>query len=207
MLESGQSLIDNNFQGEFFRCLPDEDRPITLSQALVNVSKLKSESGFDMCSGNFQRKVGVVEEMLNNMTRSISPEASILSGGDFYTQTLNRLATFVRHTDEAGNLLCGKAALDVLFELVVPRMNKTPPEATLNDLEVFQTHKWLLSQEQTKQLSKWVVAVLKVPSGGGQASGASSSSSSTQLVAKPTKKQIKLEQKVASGRAAVMKYF
>ena len=68
---------------------------------------------FGMVSGVTHRKAECLEEILGNMSRSISPSASLAAGGDCYKELLLCLSYLVRCKSRDGTTLTGSSALDL----------------------------------------------------------------------------------------------
>ena len=84
---------------------------------------------FGMVSSVTRRKAECLEEILGNISRSISPSASLAAGGDFYKELLLRLSNFVRCKSRDGTTLTVRAALDFMREKQVKIMNGTTKKA------------------------------------------------------------------------------
>ena len=75
---------------------------------------------FGMVSSVTRRKAECLEEILGNVSRSISPSASLAAGGDFFKELLLRLNYFVRcksrdgttHWQDSPRLHVGEAGQD-----------------------------------------------------------------------------------------------
>ena len=87
------------------------------------------------------------------------------------------LKLFPSAVDEANGhqQLYGDAALKHLWAIVQGKMS-SKTNVGLNDLEIFQTFKFMLSAEEVKTLSKWVCELLKDQADVGAHTAAGSSS-------------------------------
>ena len=209
MLDNGQELIDSAATLDFFDRLPSESKPLTLVHTQALLSSLRDQPSFAMASASLQRKFECVQEILYNMERAISPDPSIATGGPFYAKVLNKLALFMRCKDAKDNIITGKAVIDFEWNRIVKEMPNVPLMITLSDLEPFQCHKWLLTPEQSAELSTWVCKVLakSQTSSNSKAATGSSSAASGARVGKLAKAAVKKEEKSCQGKAALIRYF
>ena len=208
MLENGQALIDARAERELLKCLPSETMPRTLLQSITLLNAFKDGKCFEMATGAAQRKAECTLEIVSNMAQAISPDPTIIQGGPFYKEVLNRLALFVRAEDERGREYFGKAALDLKWKAVAAEMDNVELTVSLADLETFQCHKWLLSAAQVEELSKGVRLVLsKSGKDSGDKHMMSSAPASSSASPKETKTKASKHSQSDSVKASVMKYF
>ena len=109
MLQNGQEIMDVGMSKRISDC--------------TKLTSLMQGADFGMVSGVTRRKAECLEEILGNMSRSISTSASLAAGGDFYKELLLRLSDFVRCKSRDGTTLTGRAALNFMWEKQVKIMN------------------------------------------------------------------------------------
>ena len=93
MLQNGQ-IMGVGMSKRILDCLPTQDTEVTLETSRTKFTSLMQGADFGMVSGVTRRKAECLEEILGNMSRSISPSASLAAGGDFYKELLLRLSYF-----------------------------------------------------------------------------------------------------------------
>ena len=81
MLQNGQEIMDVGMSKRILDC--------------TKLTSLMQGADFGMVSGVTRRKAECLEEILGNMSRSISPSASLAAGGDFCKELLLRLSYFL----------------------------------------------------------------------------------------------------------------
>ena len=109
MLQNGQEIMDVGMSKRILDC--------------TKLTSLMQGADFGMVSGVTRRKAECLEEILGNMSRSISPSAQLAAGGDFFKELLLRLSYFVRCKSRDGTTLDAMAALDFMWEKQVKIMN------------------------------------------------------------------------------------
>ena len=164
-----------------------------------------------MCSREAQAKMEAVNELVCNMGRGVSPDSNMLMQDAFYTQVLNRLAFFQRAVvlnddDEklVGVEVAGKPALDAAFASMKSKMEETPQDVKLMELENFQAFKWLLGSDEKLMLADWVRNLLKQMAANQAVSKSASSNSGSAATSSSSARPSKA--KPAEG-GQIMSYF
>ena len=133
MLQNGQEIMDVGMSKRIFDCLPTQDTEVTLETSRTKLTSLMQGADFGMVSGVSRLNAEFLEEILGNMSRSISPSASLAAGGDFHKELLLRLSYFVRCKSRDGTTLTGRAALDFMWEKQVKIMNSATKKTFEDD--------------------------------------------------------------------------
>ena len=81
--------------------------PVFYGRRTAETSRVGAD--FGMVSGVTRRKAECSEEIVGNMSKSISPSASLAVGGDLYKELLLRLSCFVRCKSRDGTTLTGRS--------------------------------------------------------------------------------------------------
>jgi hypothetical protein len=164
-------VVDEYVRRMVLDALPDGDaHPPTLSQALSSLLQLQDLDVFKYSSGLAHDQVRSVSGILQNMKKNVSPkfeDSALKQEGGFFNSVAVKLPNFLccpdPKDDEKKKLVFGKVALGMKFEEMTIKMSgKQVGKVLLNDLEVFQTYRWLLDATMVQTLSGWVASVLKL---------------------------------------------
>ena len=147
--------------------MPNLTKRVSLEIALTQVQALKTSTQYKCSPMAAQTCVNVVCDIIANMMSAIAPDPTQVCSGDTFFKTIFLQLAFFCNATDADKELSGRAAAQFMFkELVVA--NQTTP-STLGDLNLIQTYRWLLDDEQQASLKDWVI---KAVVGDGQTKGA-----------------------------------
>ena len=213
ILDGLDDHMDAAVSKEILECLPDADTEVTVKQSDAKLKALHDDELYKFAPEKTQRKVESVIEVIENLIISVPPDPAFSSASDFYAKVTNRISYFVRHTEKnnagADAVTSGKKAIDQKFEAIRVQMSKEPTEIGLDDIEIFQTYKFLLNKQQQDTLSQWVKQIVSAPGGGvTAASGSACSSGSLQAgTINAAKKRKKDSSKMTLNKASLLKFF
>ena len=158
-LEKADEALDAAIKAKVQALLPSATVHKSFVQVDMEMRELMKSDMCKRCSRSTAGQVEAVLEVLTNMQRGISPDPLRATSG-FYKEVLPRCAWFCCFEATAGKKTYGVEALRSHFASVKAAITDQP-NATLGQLEVFQTYKWLLDEEQKVDLAAWVAAAVR----------------------------------------------
>ena len=147
-------------------CLPSRAKAVSLGESLSLLSNFRQSEMVKRASVAAQERVSSVENIVQGMTRGVSPKSDASMASDFYTEVLSRVALFFSSPAASGSAapeLRGKAAVDAYVEVMKgKRGNKEC--ITLAEIEALRPYWWLLTGETLQsvtELTKYAVEAMK----------------------------------------------
>ena len=143
------------------------------------------------------------------MEQAITPHMQLKSADTFFASVCTRLKYFVRATitrDDDKEELTGQPALRHLWGQLKERAEKDE-QLTLEDLEIFQVHKYMLDEAQQTELSGFVRDVLATATPTGAKDSADTQDSKRRARSPTKSKPSQAAQSMQTSKANVLKFF
>ena len=216
-LDLAPQALEDAIKKNLMKILPSASQVVSFTQALLRLEALKAST---MCRRASRASMGQVEaflEIVSNMQRGVAPDPEQAGESKFYNQILSQLAWFCQYTpagahgnEDIAKVIRGPEALARHYADTVKWLStgSGATQVVLGDLEVFQVYKWLLTDEEQKQLAAWVSNALKNMKKEGQ--GAAAASAAAAARASSSSKQSLANSGGGGGsddKASVMKLF
>ena len=216
LLKEAEPLLETYIKDQVLQIMPSETSTKSIKQARLELETLSQS---DCCKKAGTAVMSLVEgyiELLAGLGKGICPNSDPAESSPYYAKVLMACEWFIKfeHKDDKGKPTSqkptyGMKALELhMKDLEVKFANpQLAAKLTLADLEVLQTFKWKLSEENKQNLATWVSQVLKQGHQGGHVSSHMGQGTSGKRGHKkgPQKASGSTAQKASSS--GVMKFF
>ena len=199
-----EDLLPAAIHKDVFSALPARNAALSMATSLERLQQLQASQKVLVSSRSCQDEVAAAVEAVGSVFKSEQPK--IQAGQTAYmSRLLAHLQFFIRHSnasvggavgsaEQPQQELVGKAALKAKLVELKALISADAKALTLARLDIFQTYRYLLEENDKKDVDSYVAQVLDKVSGGQMAALAGGASSKT-------------KQKPAKAESSIARFF